>query len=210
MRILPTTLLAGVASVALAGSVAAHTLTVRLPDGTTEQIDYSGNVAPQVSFVPATSVAAPDFAFGPNSPFALMQQISAEMDRETAAMMRQMQQLQAVAFQPLPEGAGGQPLAVDMTALPRGAETYSFVSTLSPSGVCSQSVEITSSGPGAKPQVVTHRSGNCGAVGATAPTNAAAPDETPATIPAQPHAQTYQASAAGNPAYRGMLHAVSW
>lgn len=208
MRILPTTLLAGVASVALAGSVAAHTLTVRLPDGTTEQIDYSGDVAPQVSFVPAASAAAPAWAFGPSSPFALMQQISAEMDRETAAMMRQMQQLQVDALQPGP--GSGQPLAVDMTNLPRGAESYSFVSTLSPGGVCSQSMEITSTGPGQKPQVVTHRSGNCGTVGAPAPTNAAAPDTTPATIPVQPRVQTYQASAAGDPAYRGMLHPVSW
>lgn len=213
MRIIPTTLLAGVASVALAGSVAAHTLTVRLPDGTTEQINYAGSVEPQVSFVPATSVPAtsiqaPELAFGPNSPFALMQQISAEMDRETAAMMQQMQQLQAAAFQPM--GGIGQPLSVAMTNLPRGAESYSFVSTLSPAGACSESMEITSTGPGHKPQVVTHRSGNCGAVGATAPTAIAAPDETPATPPAQPHARTYQASVAGNPAYRGMLHAVSW
>jgi hypothetical protein len=208
MRIIPTTLLAGVASVALVGSVAAHTLTVRLPDGTIEQINYAGNVEPQVSFVPATIAAEPDMGFGPNSPFALMQQISTEMDRETAAMLQQMRQLQAAAFQPMP--GIGQPLSVDMTNLPRGVESYSFVSTLSPGGACSESIQITSTGPGQKPQVVTHRSGNCGTMGASAPTKVAAPDETSATIPAQPRVQTDQASAVGNPAYRGMLHTVSW
>ena len=38
MKIFSTTLLAGIGSVALAGAVAAHTLTVRLPDGTAEHI----------------------------------------------------------------------------------------------------------------------------------------------------------------------------
>src|SRR5579884_2489401 len=94
-KILPTTLLAGVASLALAGTVAAHTLTVQLPDGTTEHIDYAGDVAPQVSFVPAQTTPASDWAVGPNSPFALMQQISLQMDREADAMMRQMQEIAA-------------------------------------------------------------------------------------------------------------------
>jgi hypothetical protein len=154
MRILPTTLLAGVACVALAGTVAARTLTLQLPDGTTEQIDYAGDVAPRVSFTPPQII---DGAFGPNSPFALMQQISAQMDREADAMMHQMQ---AIAAQPLT--GPGQPIQVDMTKLPPGTQSYSFVSTLSPSGVCSQSTEIIAKGPGQKPQVITHRSGNCG------------------------------------------------
>lgn len=213
MRIIPTILLAGVAAVALAGTAFAHTLTVQLPGGATEYIHYSGDVAPQISFA-ATSIAASpswDFGardFGPGSPFAFMQQISAEMDREAAAMMNQMDQLQSVALRQA--ASGGQPLAVAMTNLPPGAQSYSFVSTLSGNGVCTQSMQITSQGPGQKPQVVTHSSGNCGAMGATAPTNVAAPDESPVTMPAQPQTRTYQASAAGNPAYRGMLHAASW
>lgn len=197
MRIVPTTLLAGVAAVALAGTAFAHTMTVRLPGGATETITYSGNVAPQIAFGPT-----------PDSPFALMQQISAEMDREAAAMMNQMDQLQSVALRQVANG--GQPLEVALTNLPRGAQSYSVVSTLSSGGVCTQSMQITSQGPGQKPQVVTHSSGNCGAMGATAPTNAAAPDESPATMPAQPQARAYQASAAGNPAYGGMLRAASW
>lgn len=218
MRIIPTTLLAGVAAVALAGTAFAHTLTVQLPGGATEYIHYSGDVAPQISFGTTPIAASPsrdfgvrDFGvrdFGPGSPFAFMQQISAEMDREAAAMMSQMNQLQSVALHQMANG--GQPLAVAMTNLPPGAQSYSFVSTLSGNGVCTQSMEITSQGPGQKPQVVTHSSGNCGAIGAAAPTTIAVPDESPATIPARPQAQTYRANAAANPAYRGMLHAASW
>jgi hypothetical protein len=208
MRIIPTALLAGVAAVALAGTAFAHTMTVRLPGGATETITYSGNVAPQIAFGPTPIAASPDWAFGPASPFAFVQQISAEMDRQAAAMMNQMNQLQAVALRQMANG--GQPIEVNMTNLPPGAQSYSFVSTLSGGGACTQSMQIISNGPGRKPQVVTHSSGNCGPMGVTAPTNIAAPDESPVTAPAEPRTQTYQANAVGNPAYRGMLHAASW
>jgi hypothetical protein len=209
MRIIPTALLAGVASVALAGVAFAHSLTVQLPGGATEHITYAGDVAPQISFGPTPIAAEPTWDFGANSPFALMQQISAEMDRETAAMMRQMDQLQAIALRPMATGSV-QPLEVNMTNLPRGAQGYSFVSTMSSGGVCTQSMQITSNGPGQKPRVITHSSGNCSALGAAAPAGVAAPDEAPVSSPARPHTQIYQASAAGNPAYRGMRHAASW
>lgn len=210
MKILASTLLAGVASLAFAGTVAAHTLTVQLPDGTTEHIDYAGDVAPQVSFVPTQTTPAPapqtiDWAFGPNSPFALMQQISAQMDREADAMMRQMQQ---IAAQPVT--GPGQPIQVDMTKLPPGTQSYSFVSTLSPSGACSQSTEIIAKGPGQKPEVIRHSSGNCGAAAAGGATTIAVPDRTPATQSAQPQAQSYKAKAIDHPDYRSMFRQASW
>src|SRR5262245_43905905 len=103
MKFVTATLLAGAASIAFAGAVAARTLTLQLPDGTTEQIDYSGDVAPHVTFTPAPTVPASapktiDRAVGPQSPFALLQQIAAQMDRDADAMMRQMQE---IAAQPL-------------------------------------------------------------------------------------------------------------
>jgi hypothetical protein len=209
MKILASTLLAGVASMALAGTVAAHTLTVQLPDGSTEHIDYAGDVAPQVSFVPATpQTTAPqtiDWAFGPNSPFALMQRISAQMDRDADAMMHQMQQ---IAAQPL--AGPGQPIQIDMTKLPPGTQSYSFVSTLSPSGVCSQSTEIIAKGPGQKPQVIRHSSGNCAAIASGATISIAAPDQTPAIQPAQPTVQSYQVKAIDHPDYRRMFREASW
>jgi hypothetical protein len=213
MKLLLTTLLAGAASIALAGTVAAHTLTLQLPGGTTEQINYSGDVAPQVSFTPPQTAAVPtitpqaiDWSFGPQSPFALMQQIAAQMDRDADAMMRQMQQ---IAAQPV--SGPGQPIQIDMTQLPPGTQSYSFVSTLSPTGVCSQSTEIIAKGRGQKPQVITHRSGNCGA-GAVpgAATNVAVPSRTPAIRPAQPHAPNYQANAIDHPDYRSMFREASW
>ncbi|HEX3971283.1 MAG TPA: hypothetical protein VHX19_08160 [Stellaceae bacterium] len=204
MKILPILLLAGVASVAIAGTVAAHTLTVQLPDGTTEHIDYAGDVAPQVSFVPTRTTPASDWAFGPNSPFALMQQISAQMDRDADAMMQQMQQ---IAVQPVT--GPGQPIQVDMTKLPPGTQSYSFVSTLSPSGACSQSTEIIARGPGQKPQVIRHSSGNCGAAAAGA-TTIAAPDRTPAIQRTPTQAQSYQAKAIDHPDYSRMFRQASW
>lgn len=208
MRIVPTTLLAGVAAVALAGTALAHTLTVQLPGGATEYVQYSGDIAPQISFGTIPIAAGPSSAFGPNSPFALMQQISAQMDRETAAMMNEINQLQSAAFSSFANP--GPTMQAAMTNVPPGTQSYSFVSTLSPSGVCSQSMQITSNGPGQKPQIVTHSSGNCGAMGVGGPTSVAAPDESPATAPVQPQAHSYQANAAASPAYRGMLRPVSW
>ena len=71
------------------------------------------------------------------------------------------QQAQALANAPAgqPGEAAG---AAAMRALPPGSENYSFISTMSGSGVCSQSVEITSQGNGAAPKIVRHSSGDCG------------------------------------------------
>jgi hypothetical protein len=144
-----------------------------------------------------------DWALGPQSPFALMQQIAAQMDRDADAMMRQMQE---IAAQPM--AGPGQPIQIDMTKLPPGTQSYSFGSTLSPRGVCSQSTEIIAKGPGQAPQVITHRSGNCGIVGTAS--NVAAPDRTPATRSAPPGVQAYQAKAIDHPDYRSMFREASW
>ena len=51
-----------------------------------------------------------------------------------------------------------------LRSLPRGSQSYSFVSTTSGNGVCSQSVEITAMGNDQPPRVVRHSSGNCSGV----------------------------------------------
>ncbi len=109
----------------------------------------------------------------------------------------------------------GQPLQIDMTKLPPGTQSYSFVSTLSPSGVCSQSTEIIAKGPGQKPQVITHSAGNCSATGAGAATNVAVPDTAPAIQSRQPRGRTYQAridqtKPVDHPDYRSMFREASW
>lgn len=167
MRTLRTALLAGVAAsaigfsgAALAQSPQTHVMTVQLPGGGTAEVRYTGNVAPQISFGESAAPVAvfapmPSF-FGPDLPFATLDRISAEMDREAAAMFRQANALVAQA-------RSGQLTETAIGNMPPGSEGYSFISTMSGHGVCTQSVEITSQGNGAPPRVVSHNSGNCSA-----------------------------------------------
>jgi hypothetical protein len=165
MRLFRQALLAGVAAAAiglsgtaLAQSANTHVMTVRLPNCGVAQIHYTGDVPPQVSVseAPAALVGfTPMTSFwGPDSPFAAMERISAEIDRQMAAMLRQTDALMARAN-------SGQPIEVAARNLPPGTQSYTFVSTMSGTGVCSQSVEITAQGNGPL-RVVRHSSGNCG------------------------------------------------
>jgi hypothetical protein len=156
------TTLAGVSGVAAAQSTRAHVMTVQLPGGGVAQIQYTGDVPPQVTvsdaLVAAPTSFSPVFAampsmFGADSPFAMFDRISAEMDRQMAAMWRRAEMLSAQSPSQLTEAA--------MRNLSAGSEGYSFVSTLSGNGVCVRSMQITSSGNGAVPKVVSHSSGNC-------------------------------------------------
>jgi hypothetical protein len=172
MRVLSTLLLAGVGAVALVGVAAAqsqpvHQMTIQLPDGSIEAIQYSGPVAPRVSMTPvpaAESAAAPFWPAGPDPMLAQFQQISAAMDREADAMRRQAA---AIMNQPgmIATGPNGV-WQIDTATLPPGADSYSSVSTIGPNGVrCSESVAVTAAGPGQKPQVVRHQSGDCSGAG---------------------------------------------
>ncbi len=92
-------------------------------------------------------------------PFAALDRISAQMDREMAALM------DAAALPPPALGAERM-LNVDIRALPPGAAEYSYVSTIGGDGsYCSRSVEITRAWPYGRPHVVTHQSGDCRAIG---------------------------------------------
>lgn len=191
MRILP--LLAGVAAVACLGVAALaaspksqaptaqdHVLTVRLPDGSVEQIRYSGDVAPKV-VVSASGLPMADF--GPAnsaSPFAMLERMSAQMDREMAEMMRNAPPMPSLAAPgAMQRAAAGQEAAFGQ--LPAGMQSYSFVSTMRGGHACSRSVQITSQGAGHAPRVVSQTSGDCAAQpGATpqpAPTVAGAVHE---------------------------------
>ena len=183
MRLTRTLLVAGVAATVVAGVATAaalntHTLTVRLPGGGIERIVYTGDVAPRVEVAPAA--AAPVVWLGPpgfdDTAFAAMDQISAQMDREMAAMIRQADALDSGAV----TGAGPLTFASD-GGLPAGARSFSFVSTTSGNGVCSRSVEITSAGDGREPSVVRRSSGRCGP--SAAPTVSRSLDTAPAPSP---------------------------
>jgi hypothetical protein len=177
MRTLRTVIL-GVATIGLIGAVAyaadaprTHVLTIQLPNGGVEQIRYSGDIAPTVTFR-RSSPAAIDGAspFGAESPFAMLDRIQAEMDRQMAAMMQH-----PMALPPMPQIGGNALQQVTSGSLPPGAQSYSIVSSISGGHECTQSVEVTSQGPGQAPKVVRQSSGDCGAN--------AAPASPPAVIP---------------------------
>lgn len=176
MRIVPTLFIALIGSVALAGVAAAqssHTMTVRLPDGALEQIQYTGDTPPQVAIIPAPTAfafgAAPVWTIMPPASFANIQRIMADADRDAAAMWQQAQALASESF----SGANG-PISIDVANAPPGTRIYAFSSTDTGNGVCTQSTEITSVGPNGQPHVVSHRSGNCSGTSAAA---GASPDD---------------------------------
>jgi hypothetical protein len=190
MRSLKTTFGAGVAAIAAIGfcgvalaqspqahSPQIHTMTIALPGGGVEQIQYTGATAPRVAvsnapapvFVMMPSLFGAGFSAG--SPFAGFERISAAMDRQADEMLRKAAALQAGA---------AQPNLAAISAMPAGSREYSFVSEMSGGNVCSRSMVITSDGSGAAPHVVTHTSGNCGAA-------VAAPGfQTPTQLPIAP------------------------
>jgi hypothetical protein len=183
MRVTRTLLVAGVAAAAIAGVATAaalntHTLTVRLPDGGVERIIYTGNVAPRVEVARAAAVpiAWLGAAGFDDTAFAAMDRISVQMDREMAAMLQRADALESRAL------ADQDDLrSVSASDMPAGARSFSYVSTMSGGGVCSRSVEITSTGEGQKPRVVSHSSGHCGP--SAAPDMSRSMDVAPAATP---------------------------
>jgi len=169
MRSLKTALGAGVAAIAAVGfcgmalaqspqapTAQVHTMTIALPGGGVEQIQYTGTVAPRVavSNAPVPILVAMPSWFDGGSPFAAFERISAAMDRQADQMLREAAALQA---------GTAQPDLTAISAMPAGSRAYSFVSEMTGNNVCSRSMVITSDGNGAAPHVVTHTSGNCGA-----------------------------------------------
>src|SRR4051794_11946038 len=101
MSYLRNALLAGAAVVVLGGAAglaeaqtpdasgAVHVMTVRMPNGMVQQIRYTGDVPPRIVFVPVESQVMESRVAQPvESPFAMMQRMSAEMDRQMAMMMQ--------------------------------------------------------------------------------------------------------------------------
>ena len=169
MRLTRKAILAGLASLAVAGAALAaeaprfHMMNVNLPDGGVVHVRYSGDVAPIVTVgrAPAPRWIDPAgvFAGFDPAPFAALDRIAAQMDLEAEAMLRQAR-LGAAAG---PSADAGWP-GLDLAAagdLPAGAAAYSFVSETTSNGNCTRSVEVTRAAPNAKPNVVTHQSGNC-------------------------------------------------
>jgi len=178
MRRLTKLLLGTLGVAAVAGSAVAadrvHVLNVALPDGSVRQIHYTGDVAPRVVLVPVAAASPVDAMFGGGSPFVMLDRVSAMIDAQAGAMMRQAALLSQAG------GAGG----VD---LPRGATSYSYTAySSSGAGGCTQSVRMTSFGTGQAPKVVRQTSGDCSAAATRAPTPAARPAQPVAAAPLVP------------------------
>ena len=175
----------GVTAVSAAERAPVHVMLVHLPDGSVEQLRYTGDVAPRVIVQPASAVDPLLAAFGAGSPFAMMDRISAEMDRQMAGMMHQAAAMARMSPEQLQQ--------TTMAGAPGGATSFTFVSTTGGNGaVCSQSVRTVSRGDGKAPQVTRTSSGDCGAAvaqpHALTPTTGTAvrtaPVLTPAALPA--------------------------
>jgi hypothetical protein len=160
---------AGIAGLAHAGDAGFKTLTVQLPGGGIEQIEYTGPVAPQVVLEPASAA----------DPVAALEHMSAEMDQQAAAMINAVNAMAAGA---MPDPGSLEPVALG--GLPPAGAVQSFIASLSggSSGACMQSVEITAMGDGQPPRVVSQRSGNCGGM----PDLSAPGGAVPAALPAAP------------------------
>jgi hypothetical protein len=165
-------LLAGYAGIAEAQTPETHVLTLRLPDGQVEQIRYTGDVPPAV-------VLAPEANFDPVVRFAMLDQLTAAMDREAEALFKEINVLTA-------PGLGGPSLMPALSGL----------------GFCSRSVQITYSGNDQAPHIVTRTSGDCGLGNGEA-----APAAQPGKPEPKQGPDVIQVKAA-NP-YRGLVHPVS-
>jgi hypothetical protein len=204
MKPLSSLALAGAVALAIGGGAVAaehiknsHVLTVRLPGGGIEQIRYTGDVAPTVRIAPGGLAIAAGLPIGPgvDPAFARLEQISAMMDRQAAAMFGSMNPAR------LATGPGGL-TTVDIGRLPAGARGWSMISTTSGSGMCTRTVEYSSTGDGRAPRVVSRSSGDCTAGGRSSGPASAVP-----TRPADGLVQTsYAADARQRPAAAGEWH----
>jgi hypothetical protein len=180
MKTIQTSLLACAAMIAFAGVAQAqcpgtHVLTIPLPGGGTEQIRYSGCVAPKVFLGTNPALVEPPLlssAYGPESPFAILDRISEEMNQRAASLLQQAEAM-TKKFPADPERL----IQADFGGFPPNGHSYAFVSTMSASGVCGHSVEITSTGNGEPPRVVSRSFGQCGAPRATAPGSVSVPSK---------------------------------
>lgn len=172
MRTVPTMVLAGAAiagltGLALAAGPAVHDMTVQMPGGGVAHVRYTGDAAPKIAFVQApVSPYAVNFWGGP-SPFA-------EIDRITALMDRQMEQMMYQARMMQMQGPRDPLTSATLKDIPAGSANYTFVSSLAGGNFCMRSTQITASPNGGAPKVVSKTVGNCGDAAAANPTNAPA------------------------------------
>jgi hypothetical protein len=163
---------------AVARELNTHHMTVAVPGGGVATIEYSGNVAPKVTFRPVATAALADpfawtAAFDMPS-FAALDRIAADMDRQMNIMLHRAEMLSR-----LPQDDSLR--SAVMHDLPPGITSFSMIETSTGNGVCTKVTRITQGAADAKPQVVSQTSG-CGESAGAAPS--ANPDLKHANYPA--------------------------
>jgi cellobiose-specific phosphotransferase system component IIB len=153
-----------VAGVAEAATAKLHTINVDAPNGQVVEVHYTGDVAPQVRFVPVAQeqVALPD-------PFAEMEHISAVMDAQMHAMMQRAALLQQAAASGSGQATSAQATPGQATSgltmvgqMPEGTHVTYYSSSTDANG-CTRSVSYSSDGASAQPRVTQASSDACDA-----------------------------------------------
>ncbi len=172
------------AGVAQAATQKIHAMNVATPDGQVVEVRYTGDVAPQVQFVPPMQqVSMAD-------PFAEMERISDMMDAQMHAMMQRAAVTQQIALQQaaLAQQSGGiaQPGFTMTGTLPQGAQVSYFSSSTDANG-CTRTVSYSSDGSSAQPKVTQAASDGCQTATSSAPTpvKAVVPASPPKAEPGQ-------------------------
>ena len=146
---------ATIAGTAVAASRNSHVIEVPLLDGSTARVEYVGNVAPKVSIEPQEASAG-DWLSLPQ--FASFDEMMAEMNRDSVAMMRQAQQIAG-----RPPAVGNSPYVASFGKIPEGMTSETVVSYSNGSQTCTRTTETVSQGPNKPPRVTSRVSGNCAA-----------------------------------------------
>ena len=159
MKKLPAFAILGLCIAAATGAAAAatrnsHVLEVSLPDGAIAHVEYVGNVAPKVTIEPAT---AADDEWAPLQSFAGFNRMIDEMNRQSAAMMHEAQQLERASV-----GGSAAPYFASFGNSPAGMRSTSIVSYSNGSGTCTRTTEAISQGPGKAPKIRSSLTGHCG------------------------------------------------
>lgn len=162
MKLHSPILVAGAAALAFSGLAATapasqpdrHELTIQLPDGGTERIEYTGE-APRVVFAPApfgwTWPAPVDFWLTPS--YASLERMSADIERRMDALFKDQQMW--VSSGPMPD-------ATTLASIPAGTTSMTWISTSFGNGFCTRETRISRTSAQAKPEVVSRQSGDCG------------------------------------------------
>lgn len=186
MRLISKAILAGGATLALAGTAYAadkslHAMQVAAPDRSVVQGRAAGGSQPEVAFVPVQATAPMSIMIA-DPAFAEMDRLFASLDAQMAGMMR------AAAAMPMaPMAADGKPDLAALKSVPGGVVSYSYYSTSTGANGCTQTVQMSSTGAaGQQPKVVRTSSGDCGTEPAdTSAANQKASTATPGAEPAR-------------------------